>query len=95
MNKWRKAKNSLQQKLLWVMCIAPTTSFATGLESVLNSSIRLLQGPVARLIGILVIVGCGYLCLEKQKFPKERFVIILVGLGIIFGGATIYGQLAS
>ncbi|KTC98223.1 TrbC/VirB2 family protein [Legionella erythra] len=85
----------LHQHLLWGLVLAPTTSFATDLESVLDGGIRFFQGSIARLIGILVIIGCGYLCLEKQKFPKERFVIILVGLGIIFGGTTIYGQLAS
>ncbi|KTC98686.1 TrbC/VirB2 family protein [Legionella erythra] len=91
----RKMMNRLHQRLLWAMCLAPTTTFAASLESVLNGGIRLLQGSVAKLIGIIVIIGCGYLCLEKQKFPKERFVMILVGLGIIFGGSFIYGQLAG
>ncbi|WP_373443278.1 hypothetical protein ABXK18_00050 [Legionella pneumophila 130b] len=35
----------------------------------------------------------GYLCLARQKFPKEYFVMILVGMGIIFGGSSLYSTL--
>ncbi|HEM0351345.1 TPA: TrbC/VirB2 family protein [Legionella pneumophila] len=89
MNKLRKAKH---RELLWVFLLAPTTSFATGPESVLNNLVHYLQGPVARVMGVLVIIGCGYLCLQKQKFPKERFIISAIGLGLIFGAAELYSR---
>ncbi|KTD49607.1 vir protein [Legionella rubrilucens] len=91
----RKTINRLHQKLLWAMCLAPTTTFAASIESILNNSIRFLQGPLARSVGILIIIGCGYLCIAKQKFPKEQFAMVLVGLGIVFGGSSLYSVLVG
>jgi type IV secretion system protein VirB2 len=85
----------LNYGLLCALFVLPTPSFAATLESVINSSVRYLQGTLARAIGIAVIVITGYLCLAKQKFPKEQFVMVLVGLGIIFGASSIYSTVTG
>lgn len=72
---------------------APSLSYAATIESILNKGVSFLQGPVARAAGILAIVGSGFLCLYKQQLPKDQFVMILVGLGIIFGGSSLYSSL--
>ena len=71
----------------------PAVSEAKTIESIINHTVTYLQGGVARSIGILCIIVIGYLCLALQKFPKETFIMVLVGLGIIFGGSTLYSTL--
>jgi len=66
---------------------------AASIDSVLTQGLDLLQGQVARGVGVLAIVGSGYLCLARNKLPKEQFVMILVGLGIIFGGSDLLNAL--
>ncbi|WP_235318198.1 TrbC/VirB2 family protein [Legionella pneumophila] len=63
------------------------------IESIINRTINYLQGGLARTVGVFCIIIAGYLCLARQKFPKEYFVMILVGMGIIFGGSTLYSTL--
>lgn len=79
--------------LIAVCSAAPTVSQAQSIESIINRTITYLQGGLARTVGILCIIIAGYLCLARQKFPKEYFVMILVGMGIIFGGSSLYSTL--
>lgn len=74
----------------WLM---PSLSHAQSIESIINRTINYLQGGFARTIGIFSIIIAGYLCLARQKFPKEYFLMVLVGMGIIFGGSSLYSTL--
>ena len=74
------------------LCL-PALSHAQSIESIMNRTITYLQGGLARTVGIFCIIISGYLCLALQKFPKEYFVMILVGMGIIFGGSSLYSVL--
>lgn len=71
----------------------PSLSQAQTIESIINRTTTYLQGGLARSIGVFCIIIAGYLCLARQKFPKEYFIMILVGMGIIFGGSSLYTTL--
>lgn len=83
----------LKKQVLLMILLAPTLSHAQSIESIMNRTIIYLQGGLARTIGIFSIIIAGYLCLARQKFPKEYFIMILVGMGIIFGGSSLYSTL--
>lgn len=91
----RKAREQVKIKsqLLLLMILSPSISHAQSIESIVNRTITYLQGGLARTVGILCIIIAGYLCLARQQFPKEYFVMILVGMGIIFGGTSLYSTL--
>ena len=80
---------------LAALLMSPSLSHAQSIEDILGRTTSYLQGGVARAVGILAIVVVGYLCLVLQKFPKEYFMMILVGLGIIFGGSSLYSSLVG
>ncbi len=92
-------KNPVLQKrkamtyLLLATFLFPAVSEAKTIESIINHTVTYLQGGVARSLGVLCIIVTGYLCLALQKFPKESFVMVLIGLGFIFGGSTLYSTL--
>ena len=90
-----KSNCSMKRILIIYALLLPTLSHAIGIEGIINKSIHYLQGGLAKTIGIFCIIIAGYLCLARQKFPKEYFMMILVGLGIIFGGATLYTTLVG
>ena len=80
----------------WLVLFAvPGIGHAASIETVLNNGVKLLQGPIAKGVGLMAIIGSGYLCLARNKLPKEQFVMILVGLGIIFGGTSLYSTLVG
>jgi type IV secretion system protein VirB2 len=79
--------------LVLACCMLPSVSQAQNIESIINRTITYLQGGLARTVGIFCIIIAGYLCLARQKFPKEYFIMILVGMGIIFGGSSLYSTL--
>lgn len=102
MNKKANKINALFQRRHQVFCnlygvivcmLLPSISQAQTIESILNRTIGYLQGGLAKIVAILCIIIAGYLCLARQKFPKEYFIMILVGMGIIFGGSTLYSTL--
>ncbi|HAU3758465.1 TPA: TrbC/VirB2 family protein [Legionella pneumophila] len=91
MNKRQKVQNSVSVAYWTMICaLLPATSHAKSIESIIDRAARYLQGGLARSVGVLCIIIAGYLCLYRQRFPKEYFSMILVGLGIIFGGSTLY-----
>lgn len=93
----KQSKNAHRrlQRLYWlVVCaLVPSISQAQSIESIINRTITYLQGGLARTVGVFCIIIAGYLCLALQKFPKEYFVMILVGMGIIFGGSSLYSTI--
>ena len=80
------------QLIGWVLLL-PSLSHAQSIESIINHTTTYLQGGLARTVGIFCIIISGYLCLALQKFPKEYFIMILVGMGIIFGSSSLYSTL--
>ena len=84
---------ALYRALCWSLVALPASSHAATVETVLNKAAGFLTGPVAKSVGVVVLMGSGYMCLIQQKFPKEQLAMILVGLGIIFGAAALYAAL--
>ncbi|MFO9661699.1 TrbC/VirB2 family protein [Legionella pneumophila serogroup 1] len=98
MSKFNKCIQFLRNHLsefyvIGVCALLPSLSYAQSIESIINRTINYLQGGLARTVGVFCIIIAGYLCLARQKFPKEYFVMILVGMGIIFGGSSLYSTL--
>lgn len=85
----------ISEAIVMLLILLPTATHAATIESILNKGVHFLQGPVAKAAGLLAIVGSGFLCLYKQQLPKDQFVMILVGLGIIFGGSSLYSTLVG
>ena len=92
-----KIKNLLRKvdENIHIMCVSllffiPNVSHAATIQSVIDKAVGYLQGGLARSVGVGAIVVMGYLCLAKQKFPKEAFIWTLVGLGLIFGASSLY-----
>jgi type IV secretion system protein VirB2 len=91
MNAFNKMKQRVSLAyLMTASTLFPCASHAQSIESIINRTTHYLQGGLARSVGVMCIIIVGYLCLYRQKFPKEYFSMILVGLGIIFGGSTLY-----
>lgn len=83
----------IKNGLLIGVCLMPYTAHATSIESILTKSTTFLQGSLARSAGVVAIICSGYVTLVMQKMPKEQFIMILLGLGIIFGGSSLYSTL--
>ena len=91
--KLKTAKGALNRALWWALLALPATSHAASIQSIVDKTIRYLNGSLARSVGVLVLIGAGYMCLFQHKFPKEILGYMLLGLGIIFGGAQLYDLL--
>lgn len=92
----KTVKNRLDQcnaGLLMLLLTLPNASHATSIESILGKTHQYLSGSIARSFGLVVIVVSGYLCIAQQRLPKDTFVRILIGLGIIFGANSLYSTL--
>lgn len=90
-----KKKRALNALVLAGLYATPIASHAASIEVILNNTVRYLQGGVAKSAGIAAIVISGYMTLVMQKLPKEQFAMILVGMGIIFGGTSLYATLIA
>lgn len=91
MSSLKTMKERLTLAYLMAVCaLLPCPSHAQNIEGIINRTARYLQGGIAKALGFLCIVVGGYLCLHQQRFPKSYFIIMLIGLGIIFGASTIY-----
>lgn len=93
MKTYNRLKTGCNAFLLMGLCSLPQASHAATIDSILKNTISYLQGPVAKSVGLAAIIISGYLCIARQKLPKETFIMILVGMGIIFGGTSLYNTL--
>jgi type IV secretion system protein VirB2 len=91
----KKQVTRFQEMLLIGLMAIPCSSYAITIETILTKTTNYLQGPVAKGVGLVAIVGSGYLCVVKQRLPKEQFAMVLLGLGIIFGGSSLYTTLVG
>lgn len=85
--------------LLALSVLLPADAFAgmghITITSILDKLVGILQGEIAKSIGLIAVVGSGYLCIFKQRFPKEQFLLTLIGLGVVFGSSSIYSTLVG
>lgn len=65
----------------------------TKVDSVLQALLSYLTSAPARIIAVLAIVGVGYSTLHLGRMPKQRAVAVVIGIGIIFGGAALLQML--
>ena len=86
---------SMNEPLVLLSLLVPTATQAQTIESIINRTTTYLQGGLARSVGVISVVVIGYLCLVRHKFPKEQFIMVLVGMGIIFGGSSLYSSLVG
>ncbi|WP_058535367.1 TrbC/VirB2 family protein [Legionella saoudiensis] len=71
----------------------PSPCWASGSgitpEVIVQNIINYLTGDLARVVGVCVVVGAGYMYLETQQIQKKTFVRIVIGMGLILGGPTL------
>ncbi|RAP36655.1 hypothetical protein B1207_07580 [Legionella quinlivanii] len=92
MRKLHCLKQLTKAKYLALGCaLLPVPCSAKSIETVINGAVKYLQGGLVRSVAVAGIVTLGYMCFKLQKFPKEYFVYLLVGLGLVFGAGEIYG----
>ncbi|MGC1183152.1 TrbC/VirB2 family protein [Legionella sp.] len=89
-------KTKTQKAVFWFIAslvALPSQCFALGSgvtpEMILQNIIDYLTGDLARVVGVGVVVGAGYMYLETQQIQKKTFVRIVVGMGLILGGSTL------
>lgn len=66
---------------------------STKIDSVLQALLDYLTSAPARIIAVLAIVGIGYATLHLGRMPKHRAISVVIGIGIIFGGAALLQML--
>jgi len=83
--------------LLLVISFADTAFAYSGqttkIDSVLQALLSYLTSTPARIIAVLAIVGVGYSTLHLGRMPKQRAIAVVIGIGIIFGGAALLQML--
>ena len=84
---------SVQEALILALLSFPGVSSAQDLQGIINNTVEFLRGGTARGVGVLCVIITGYLCLARQTFPKEYFMMVLIGMGLIFGSAGLYRTL--
>ena len=95
---FRGIKNLYQKiSLLSIVMLFPSLALSwddsTSLDDVLQSLLSYLTSTPARILALLAIVGVGYGTLYLGRLPKERALAVVIGMGIIFGGAAIMRKL--
>ena len=90
-----KCTQALQSVIAGIVfqLVSASSAYAIDPESIIRNTTSYLQGSLARAMGVLTIVVCGFLCIRMQKLPKSTFIAILVGFGLIFGASSLYSRL--
>lgn len=74
------------------MALAQVSTAACATDSVLakalNNLVALLNGPVARALAVLAVVGFGVAALTG-KVEWSRAMIVVLGIGIVFSAKTL------
>ena len=88
---WRqRAATLVALALLW-----PTSAFAAGSnmpwEQPLQQILDSVQGPVAKIIAVLIIIGTGLgLAFGESSGGMRRLIQIVFGLSIAFAAASFF-----
>ena len=93
--KFKQNVQSILDALLSVslLILVPASSHAASVKSILDKTATWLQGDIAKGIGLIALIGCGYMCIFMQRLPKSQFMMVLLGLGVIFGSSSLYSTL--
>ncbi len=77
--------------LMIALWCSPSLALASDggdmMSTVLSGLIGILQSTPARLMFVLAIIGIGYLTLSVGKLPKEKAVIAVIGIGVVFSAS--------
>lgn len=75
--------------------LMPTVVFAanTKIDEVLSKFLDYLTSTPARILATIAVVGVGYATWHLGKIPKEKAIAVIIGIGIVFGGASILQML--
>ncbi len=82
--------------LLSILILNPVFAYSgqsTKIDTVLQALLDYLTSTPARIIAVLAIVGVGYATLHLGRMPKQRAISVVIGIGIIFGGAALLQML--
>ncbi len=91
----KKIKKGLQKKhfmMVGALNSVPFSCFAGATatpSSILQNIIDYLTGDLARVIGVAVVVGAGYMFLSAQAIQKSTFIKLMIGMGLILGAPTL------
>ncbi|MBU1559048.1 MAG: TrbC/VirB2 family protein [Gammaproteobacteria bacterium] len=66
---------------------------STAIDQVLSKFLDYLTSTPARILATLAIVGVGYATWHLGKVPKDKAMAVIIGIGIVFGGASILQML--
>ncbi len=87
-----------QKRLFYFLLLFSPSVFAysgqsTAIDKVLQALLDYLTSTPARIIAVLAIVSVGYATLHLGRLQKNKAISVVVGIGIIFGGAAIMQML--
>jgi len=85
-------------KLMVALLLSPSVCFAGSsnkLVSVIDAVTNFLTGPLIRGAGITAIVLVGYNFIFTSKVEKHVAIPVIVGIGIVLGGPTLYNMMAG
>jgi type IV secretory pathway VirB2 component (pilin) len=68
---------------------------STKIDKVLQALLDYLTSSPARIIAVLAIVSVGYATLHLGRLQKQKAISVVVGIGIIFGGAAVMQMLTG
>jgi len=68
---------------------------STKIDKVLQALLDYLTSAPARIIAVLAIVSVGYATLHIGRMQKQKAIAVVVGIGIIFGGAPVLQMLTG
>ncbi len=86
------------ERLMLFLLLSPSVCFAGSsnkLVSVIDAVTNFLTGPLIRGAGITAIVLVGYNFIFTSKIEKHVAIPVIVGIGIVLGGPTLYNMMAG
>jgi len=79
--------------LLFISPYAFASSGNTKIDEVLQNFLDYITSGPAHIIALLAIVGAGFATFKYGKLSKEKFMAIVIAVGIIFGSSDILNML--
>lgn len=98
-----KTLNRQQQQIIvaifaaFFITLEPTIAFADDLAPITNSLqyiTNFLRGTFARVLAILAVAVCGFMCFAG-RMQWSVFGMIVLGIALIFGAPTIVDTLSG
>ena len=94
-------KRMMQYKVFLLSVLLPIVSRADGfggdggfdLVNVLQNLCAMLQGPLAKTLFVLGIIGVGYATFINPMMGKKKGIAVIVGIGIVFSASYIGSKL--